>query len=417
MTLSQRILAALAAGLVTGVVLGKFGGGVPDAVLPVAKTIGSAWLGGLRMTIVPLVFVLLVTGVASAADAARAGGVAGRALLYFAIGLFASALVSGLIIEGALTVWPVPAGALASLGGAPGMPVGSTSISAEWLLSFIPVNPIKSAAEGEMVPVVLFALLFGFAVTRIDAEFRASLLRTFHGISAALLVIVHWVLWLAPAGVFALALVAGATAGIAAAGTLAHYIAIIVASCAAVILLVYPAVIAFGRIGLRRFASAALPAQAIAFSTQSSIASLPSMIEAVSGPLQVPEGVRNMVLPMAVSVFRVTSAAANMAVALYVAALHGIPIGPLTFLVGVVVATVVSLAAVGLPSQVSFFTAIGPVCLAMGVPVEVLPLLLAVETIPDIFRTIGNVTADMAVTRIIGVRSGEQPALQVAPAA
>ena len=215
---------------------------------------------------------------------------------------------------------------------------------------------------------------------------------------------------------FALALVAGATAGIAAAGTLVHYIAMIVAACVAVTLLVYPVVIIAGRIGLRRFASAALPAQAIALSTQSSIASLPSMIEAVAGPLEVPEGIRNMVLPMAVSVFRVTSAAANMAVALYVAALHGIEIGPVTFMIGVVVATVVSLAAVGLPSQVSFFTAIGPVCLAMGVPVEVLPLLLAVETIPDIFRTIGNVTADMAVTRIVGVRSGnEAPVLEGVP--
>jgi Na+/H+-dicarboxylate symporter len=405
MSLSQRILAALFAGLATGILLGKLGGAVPEAVLPVARTIGSAWLGGLRMTIVPLVFVLLVTGVASAADAARAGGVAGRALLYFAIGLFASALVSGLVIEGALSVWPVPAGALASLGGAPGIPVGSTSISAEWLLSLIPVNPIKSAAEGEMVPVVLFALLFGFALTRIVVEHRASLLRTFSGISEALLVIVHWVLWLAPLGVFALAVVAGATAGIAAAGTLAHYIAMIVTACATVTLLVYPVVVIAGRIGLRRFITAALPAQAIALSTQSSIASLPAMIETVSGPLGVAEPVRNMVLPMAVSVFRVTSAAANLAVALYVAALHGIAIGPLEFMVGVLVATVVSLAAVGLPSQVSFFTAIGPVCLAMGVPVEVLPLLLAVETIPDIFRTVGNVTADMAVTRIIGVRS------------
>jgi Na+/H+-dicarboxylate symporter len=221
------------------------------------------------------------------------------------------------------------------------------------------------------------------------------------------MVIVHWVLRLAPIGVFALAAVAGARAGLAAAGALIHYVAIVVTACVTVTLLVYPLVAATSRVGFGRFAKAVAPAQAFAFSTQSSIASLPAMIEATSGPLSVEERVRNMVLPMAVSIFRITSAAANFAVALYVAALHGIEIGPGLFLVGMLVATVVSLAAVGLPSQVSFFTTIGPVCLAMGVPVELLPLLLAVETIPDIFRTVGNVTADIALTLIVDRRDRE----------
>lgn len=405
-SLTWRILAALLAGLGCGILLNSFGGDLRETVQGVAQTIGSAWLGGLRMTIVPLVFVLLVTGIASAADAARAGGVAARALSYFAIGLFASALVAGVLVEGILAVWPIPAGALGAIGGSgPLVAPEGTAISGEWLLSFIPVNPIKSAADGAMVPLVVFALLFGFATTQIEAVRRTALLTVFHAISDALLVIVGWVLWLAPIGVFALALVAASNAGLAAAGTLAHYVLSIVAVCVAVTLLVYPVTMIAGRIGLRRFARAALPAQAIALSTQSSVASLPAMIKAVGKDLEVPEPVLNMALPMAVSVFRVTSAAANVAVALYVASLHGIAIGPATFMVGVVVATIVSLAAVGLPSQVSFFTAIGPVCLAMGVPVEVLPLLLAVETIPDIFRTVGNVTADMAVTRIVAVRS------------
>ncbi|MGJ3627115.1 hypothetical protein AB5I41_09640 [Sphingomonas sp. MMS24-JH45] len=98
-----------------------------------------------------------------------------------------------------------------------------------------------------------------------------------------------------------------------------------------------------------------------------------AMITATEGPLGVPMPVRNLVLPMAVSIFRITSAAANFAVAIYLAALHGITIGLGLFLVGMLVATVVSLAAVGLPSQVSFFTTIGPVCLAIGVTVELLP--------------------------------------------
>lgn len=400
MTLTQRILAALVAGLACGLLLTRF----PDLgarFTPVAELIGKAWVGGLRITIVPLVFALIVTGIASAADAARAGGVASRALLFIAIGLTASALVAGLVVEGLLAIWTVAPGALGSLGMAGALPAHATAITGDWLLSFIPVNPIKSAAEGEMVPLVAFALLFGFAATRIDGARRVGLIGLFHGLTDTLMVIVHWVLWLAPIGVFALASVAGSRAGIAAAGTLAQYIAIVVCACVTVTLLVYPVVRVASGVGIARFAKSVAPAQAIACSTQSSIASLPAMIDATSGPLEIREPVRNVVLPMAVSIFRITSAAANFAVALYVAALHGIAIGPGLFAIGVIVATVVSLAAVGLPSQVSFFTSIGPVCLAMGVPVEILPLLLAVETIPDIFRTIGNVTADVALTLIV----------------
>lgn len=405
MTLTQRILAALIAGLACGLLLTRFAD-LGAHVTPVAELIGKAWVGGLRITIVPLVFALIVTGIASAADAARAGGVAGRALLFIAIGLAGSALVAGLVVEGLLAIWPVESGALGSLGLADALPSRATAITGDWLLSFIPVNPIKSAAEGEMVPLVAFALLFGFAATRIDGTKRAGLVGFCDSLTATLMVIVHWVLWLAPIGVFALATVAGSRAGIAAAGTLAHYIAIVVCACIAVTLLVYPIVRVSSGFGIARFAKAVAPVQAIAASTQSSIASLPAMIDATSGPLTTREPVRNVVLPMAVSIFRITSAAANFAVALYIAALRGIVLGPGPFIIGVIVATVVSLAAVGLPSQVSFFTSIAPVCLAMGVPVEILPLLLAVETIPDIFRTIGNVTADVALTLIVDRRDG-----------
>ena len=403
MTLTQRILAALVAGLALGLVLA--GQTAAAAVVtPIAELVGKAWVGGLRITIIPLVFALIVTGIASAADAARAGGVAGRALLFIAIGLAASALVAGLVVTGLLHLMPVGRGALGSLGIVEAMPPQATAITGEWLLSFIPVNPFKSAVEGEMVPLVAFALLFGFAATRIEPGRCAGLVGWFQSVTDTLMVIVQWVLWLAPVGVFALATVAGARAGVAAAGALAHYVAIVVIACLVVTLLVYPVVRVVGGLSVVRFARAVAPAQAIAFSTQSSIASLPAMIAATAGPLGVREPVRNMVLPMAVSIFRITSAAANFAVALYLAALHGVPVGPGLFVIGMLVATVVSLAAVGLPSQVSFFTSIGPVCLAMGVPVELLPLLLAVETIPDIFRTVGNVTADVALTAIVDRR-------------
>ncbi|MBW3618092.1 MAG: dicarboxylate/amino acid:cation symporter, partial [Proteobacteria bacterium] len=163
-------------------------------------------------------------------------------------------------------------------------------------------------------------------------------------------------------------------------------------------LLLYPLAVVFGRVGLLSFLRAGAPAQAVALSTQSSLATLPAMLTAAerSG---VSERVRDLVLPLAVSVFRYASVPANLAVVIYLAALYGIELGPVELLVGAAVAAVANLAGVGLPAQVSFFAIIGPVCLALGVPLELLPLLLAVETVPDIFRTVGNVTADLVVAQ------------------
>lgn len=399
MSLTVRILIALLLGLTSGIAISEFGGA---GIVDVAAPIGKAWLGALQMPLIPLIFALLVTGTAQAAGGVQSGGMAARAILAFAILLTASAAVAALIGPLMLHLWPVPQGAIGALAGAPpATEAEGVRPSAEWLLGFIPVNPIKSAAEGQVVSVVLFALIFGFAVTRIAGEKRDRLTDLFAALVDALLVVVGWVLWLAPIGVFALALVAGARSGLATAGALLHYVGFIVLICVAVTILVYPLVILAGRIGPGRFARAAFPAQAIAFSTQSSIASLPAMIQASDGPLEVREATRSIVLPLAISLFRITSPPANLGVAIYVAHMNGVALGPGQLIVGLLVAALVSLAAVGLPSQITFFTTTGPICLAMGVPVEALPLLLAVETVPDIFRTVGNVTADIGVARIL----------------
>lgn len=410
MSLTLRILLALVLGLAIGAGLAAFQPQWLGPTTEVAKVVGGLWLDALRMTIVPLIFSLLVTGVASAAGTLAAGGVAARTLGLFAVLLLAAALLSALAVPAILRVFPIPIEAAtalrAGLGEHPAVP-GLPPIG-DWLRGFVPVNPVGAAANGAIVPLVVFALVFGLAVTRIEAKSRASLLALLDAVVAAMLVIVRWVLWAAPAGVLALSLQVGATAGVGAAGALAHYVLVISAVCVMVTVAVYPLVTLTTRIPLVHFARAVAPAQLVAFSTQSSIASLPAMVDATQKALRVPEHISNLVLPLAVSLFRITSATANMAVAVYVAALFGVPLTPLTLGTGVIVAAIVSLAAVGLPSQVSFFTAIGPVCLAMGAPIAVLPLLLAIESIPDIFRTVGNVTADVAVTAMIDRNSPRQ---------
>ena len=149
------------------------------------------------------------------------------------------------------------------------------------------------------------------------------------------------------------------------------------------------------------FARAMIPPQSVAISTQSSLASLPAMIEAARGALGLKPRVVGITLPLAVSLFRVTSPAGNLAVAIYIAGLYGIDLSVWQLTAGAVVAAIVSVAAVGIASAVTFFPLMAPICLAMGLPIEVIGLLIAVETIPDIFRTIGNVTADVAVTTVV----------------
>jgi Na+/H+-dicarboxylate symporter len=270
----------------------------------------------------------------------------------------------------------------------------------DWISQVVPTNPFAAAANGAMLALVVFALLFGFAAARIPATTRVPLLGFFQGIADTMFVIVRWVLWLAPLGVFVLAFGVGFRGGISAAGAVAQYLVLMSALCVVAALLMYPLAVFGGHVSLARFARAAAPAQVVAFSTQSSLACLPIMLDAARSVLNLPPRVTAIALPLAVALFRITSPIVNVSIVIFVAHVHGVHLGAPQLVAGVAVAAVTSLAVVGLPSQITFFTTTVPISLAMGVPIEVLPLLLAVEVIPDLFRTIGNVTADLAVTAV-----------------
>lgn len=398
-TMSTRILLGLMIGLAGGAWLGRQPSPALDVLTAVAAPVGQLWLDALTMTVVPLVFALLVSGVASATSSASAGGVAARAMAWFIALLLAACAVGAAVASLLLAWWPLPDAAQALRGQAHSPP--PMAAAGAWFAGIIPSNPIKAAAEMSMAPLVVFALFFGFAASRIEADLRVPLVRFFEAIAATMLVIVRWVLLAGPLGVAALGFGVGARMGVGAAGSLLHYVWIITCACLTITAFAYLLASVVGRISPLAFGKAALPVQVIALGTQSSLACLPTMISA-GKTLRTMPGAAEMVLPLSVSIFRAGSAAANVAVAIYLAHLHGVAITPGVAAVGVMVAAAVSLAAVGLPAQVSFFATIGPVCLAMGVPLNVLPVLLAIETIPDIFRTLGNVTTDLAVARIVG---------------
>jgi proton glutamate symport protein len=407
MSNATRILVALVAGLVLGIVGSTFAPVFATSAATVADPIGNLWLNGLRMTIVPLVVSLLVTGIAQTAEAARAGRVAGRALAWILAIMGASAVIGAALTPLLLHFFPLPADSAAALRAALSTTpaVGAVPPFADFLRAIVPTNPIAAAANDAILPLMIFTGVFAFALTRLPQEPREKLTDFFSALADAMIVVIEWVLKLAPIGVFALAFVVGARSGAAAFGALLHYVSIIASVGIVIGLCSYPLARFGAHIGLGKFVRAIAPVQALAISTQSSLACLPLMLEK-SEDLDVSEATAGVSLPMAVALMRATGPAMNLAVALYVANWFGVHLGPAQYAVGILAAMLTSMGAVSLPGQVSFVTSIAPICLALGIPVEPLALLIAVETMPDIFRTLGNVMMDVAMTATVARQTG-----------
>ena len=405
MSQAARILTGLVAGLALGVLLAAQAPQTAIAGIAWAEPVGTAWLNALRMTIVPLVVALLVTGVAQTAEAARAGRVATRSILLFVVILWLSSAIGAAVTLGLLDWFPLPDTAAAALRATFGQagPTAEVPPFTEFLVAIVPTNPVAAAANDQFLPLILFTLVFAFALTRLSGEPRHLMVRLFQGLADTMLIVIRWVLWLGPLGVFALGYVVGARAGTAAFGALVHYVLIVMAVGMVVWVFAYPLAMAGGRVPLGRFLRATAPAQAVAISTQSSLASLPAMLRGAE-EAGVPVATSGVVLPMAVALFRATGPAMNVAVAVYVAHVFGVHLGPGQIAAGIAAGAITTMGAASLPGQISFVSSIAPIGVAMGVPVEPLALLVAVETFPDLVRTLGNVTMNLAVTSVISER-------------
>ncbi|MEG3155393.1 dicarboxylate/amino acid:cation symporter [Sphingomonas sp. RB1R13] len=404
-----RVLLALLIGLLLGAVAAGTGDGWRDPAVRIASAIGGLWLDTLKMTVIPLIVALLVTGIVGGADAARQGGVAARSMLWFALLLTASAIFGAIVMPALINIFPLPEAAAAALRtGLAGVDKEAAASSvpglADFVRSIVPPNIFKAAADGAILQIVVFTALFAFALTRLPEEKRRPLASFFESLGEAMLVIIGWILWLAPVGVLALAFAVGAGAGGAAFGAVLHYVLLVSSLGIAILLAAYVVAALGARWPIGRFARAMIAPQAVAISTQSSLASLPAMLGAAR-ELDVAPANADVTLPLSVALFRATGPAMNMGVAIYVAHWLNIPLSPLALIAGIAVAAITTYSAVSLPGQLSFVSNIAPISLAMGVPIEPLAILIAVETIPDIFRTLGNVTMDVAVTGAVARRS------------
>ena len=385
-------LGGLVAGLLAGLALS--GTDALEPVVAVAGPVGALWLQGLQMTILPLVAAMLFTGIVETASAASAGKIARRTIAFIVGSLALSSLIGAGVMTTLIALFNPPNGltpppASATPQAVPGI--------GDFFEAILPTNVVSAAADGAMLPVIIFVAVFAVASTRLADAPRQQLALVFEGIAGAMMVVIGWVLKLAPVGVFALGLSLTASSGLDAIGTLAQYI-VLVASCGLVILLLaYPLAAIAARKPIGAFARAVLPAQVVAISTQSSLASLPAML-AASRELRVRTTTAEFVLPIAVTLFRATSPAMNVAVAIYAAHIAGVELSAGALAAGVVVAFITTFGSASVPGTITFILNIAPVAAAMGVPLWPLGILVAVEMLPDIMRTVGNVTMDVAVT-------------------
>ena len=392
--------------LVAGFAGGALSGGNATA-LTAAGLIGGLWLDALRMTIIPLVFALVVTGVARLRSATGADGAAlGRRLPLVLIGmLFLSAIVTAIVAPLLIDRFTIPQDsitALRTMVAAEVPPVVPGPV--ESIRAMVPTNPVASAASGAIVPLVLFALVLGLALGKVEEGPSAALLLALRGLGDAMIVVIGWVLRLGALGIGALAFSVGASAGVSVLAILVQYVAASLALSLLLIAIGYGLMQLAGGIALWRFARAAAPAQVIAASTQSSLATLPAMFLSARA-LGVADRDASVALPIAVAVFKITAPSNTLLLALTLAWMGGVPVSPLQIAMAIPLAVLSSLLILGLPGAVSTYASAAPSVVALGAPIELLPVLVAVDVIPDIARTVANVTYDLIAT-VIATRGG-----------
>lgn len=401
---STRVILALAIGIVVGTAVAFSGNTALLHAAGFIAPIGSLWVNGIRMTVIPLVISLLITGVASATDIQSLTFLGRRTILVF-LSLLAVVAIAVMPLTYALfsflpqraAAMPLPAGAAEAAGDIVG---AKAQTFAEWLPSLLPGNPIAAAANGAMIPLILFTLLFALAITRSPAPSRATLVGFFQAVVDAMLTLVRWIILAAPIGVFALVVPLAAHAGTAVAGAIGFFIVAYSIGCIAVILLLYLVVSIATRIPIGRFARLALPPQLIAFSSSSSIAAVPSLIDVAERELAIPENVVGFVLPLSASTFKIAGPLSWTIGAFFVGWFYGIPLGFGQLAIIAFAALFLAFAAPGVPRGA--FIMLAPLFLAIGLPAEGIGILIAVDAIPDTFASALNATGHLAAVAIVG---------------
>ena len=399
MSRSLWLIVALILGLAIGALLRAENPALADSVIGLADPVGTLWVNAIRMTVIPLVVSTVLAALLAPGSRelfARLGWRAAALLGSLALIITSVSVVAA---QSAFAWLSLDAARAAAAGLGAEAPTAPVPGIVEWLVSLVPVNPVKAAADGAMLPLLIFTVAFGLAAATLQSEKRDRLLELAGAISDAMLRIVGFVLMLAPLGVFALSLVLAAKLGAGAVGALGVFVAVVVVLCLIVIAAFYPLVGMASSTRIRDFAAASTAGQTVAFSARSSLAALPAMLDGARARLTLHRDLPSFFLPISAAIFRPGSAVAIPVGAVFVAHLYGVSLGVADLATIALTSALLTFSVPSIPGGTILIMA--PVLAAVGIPVAGIGVLLALDAIPDMFRTATNATGHMAAVTIL----------------
>jgi Na+/H+-dicarboxylate symporter len=397
----MKLYTWVAIGLISGLLLGllasvtgsPFLTGLAIGIEP----LGTAFVNLLKMVVIPLVVAIIFVGVGSLGNLKKLGQLGIITMILFAFMTLAAVLLGMGVMQLLLPLASEGAAAAVSSTGpdAPALPG-----MVDFFLSLIPTNPFQAAAEGALLPLIVFTVLLAAATGALPEKERTQLLSLGEAITAAFLKLVDWILLLAPVGVFALAAPVTARAGWAMLQSLGAFILAVLLGLVLLVLLIYLPLVRF--LAKRKpgaFLKATLNPMVIAASTASTAASVPAMLESAEDELKLSRSVISFVIPLGAGIGRMGTAVFQGAGIVFLAWLFSLPL-PMASIGGAVLATfIVSFTIAGIPS--GGVVGMAPALGSVGIPLDGLGVLLGVDRIPDMARTAMNVEGILVAAAVI----------------
>lgn len=421
--LHWQILIALLLAVIAGRLSGTDGTLLGIPLYPVYVFIGALFMNALKMLIVPLIMSSIITGVAGIGDSRGLGRLGGKTLLFYMttsllailIGLLFVNLLNPGIVNGEPARQVLGLSQEAAALATEKVQGRSASDLTDVFLSMVPPNVVAAAADGQMLGLIFFSLLFGFFMTRIDKETGSLLGRFWQGVADVMMGITTLIMKFAPLGVFGL--VAKTVAGIGPeqlddlAVSLGTFTLSVLLALAVHVLVTLPLMLIFvARVNPLRHYKAMMPALLTAFSTASSSATLPLTMECVQDNAKVSTRTSSFVLPLGATVNMDGTALYECVAAMFIAQAYGLELSLTTQFTVVLVALLTSVGVAGIPA--ASLVAITIILTTIGLPAEAIGLILAVDRILDMFRTSVNVFSDSCGAVIIARSEGEQGILK-----
>jgi Na+/H+-dicarboxylate symporter len=396
-----RLNLAIALGLVLGLVFGLAAAitesplllGIANAVEP----IGEAFVNLFKMVVIPLVTSVIFVGVGRLGDLRRLGRMGGMTLGFFGVTTVIAVLMGMGIMKALLP--------LASDSVRDAITVASTEApelptTVEFLLSLIPSNPFAAAADGALLPLILFTVLLGAATGTLPRPDRERLLDLSESVAAALIKLVHWIMLTAPVGVFALAAPVTARAGVAMLQSLAIFVVACLAGEIVFISLIYlPAVRFVAKMPIRTFLKGCITPQIIAATTVSSPATVPAMLEAADKVFHASPTVAAFVVSLGAGLGRAGAALFQGVSIVFLAWLFDIPLPMALVWAGLLATFIVSFTVPSIPG--GSIVSLAPAMATIGIPFDGMAVLFGIDRIPDAARTATNVTGTLATTVLV----------------